>query len=197
VDRTPLTQLSHSPRVFVGDGFVSEDEIAHVLQLGRPDAVALRGLAARQDRTGFSCELPVAGDVVLEAVRSRLADTFGIVNEVGQTFRFRRYGETESHPPHLDCYEIAGHSLVLTALINLVDCERGGQTRFPRAWPEPLAIDARRGRLVSWFNYYPNGAPDQSSYHDGAPVEAGEKVTITAFVYAPLSAASRRPSLLP
>jgi len=77
--------------------------------------------------------------------------------------------------------------------MHLVDCESGGETRFPRGWPEPVAVGAKRGRLVSWFNYYPNGAPDQSSFHEGAAIATGEKVTITAFVYAPLGEAGRVP----
>jgi prolyl 4-hydroxylase len=191
--RSVLTQLSHSPRVYVADDFVTDAEIRHVLAVTDPAAVAARGLAASRDETGFSFELPVDGDSVLESIRSRIESVTGIANDHGNTFRFRHYLPSQAHPPHLDCYEIAGSHLVLTALINLVDCETGGATRFPRAWPTPVAVPPRRGRLVTWFNYYPNGAPDQSSYHEGAAIERGEKVTITAFVYAPLSAAATVP----
>lgn len=188
-----LLTACHSPRVYVADGFASDAEIDRALALAsNPDYLA--ALAVKRDGTGLSFEMPIDGDPILEGLRARLHGTLGLVNRVGQTMRFRRYAPGESHPPHLDCYEIAGSHLVCTALVNLADCARGGATRFPRAYPSPIAVAPRRGRLVSWFNYYPNGAEDQASYHEGAPVEDGEKVTLTAFIYAPLADARVRPA---
>ena len=189
-----LHQVSQSPRLYVADRFASEDELDHIRRLGLdPAFIAERHLTAKHDETGLSFEMPVDGDAVLEAVRERIHQSLGLVNVHGQTMRFRHYTKAEGHPPHLDCYEIQGAHLVCTALLNLVDCLEGGATRFPRAYPEPIAVQARRGRLVAWFNYYPNGAPDQSSFHEGAPIIGGEKTTITAFIYAPLAAARVHP----
>lgn len=189
-----LYQISHSPRLYVADRFASETEVEHIRQLGLdPAFVTERPLTAKHDETGFSFEMPVDGDAVLEVVRDRIHQTLSLVNVHGQTMRFRHYTRAEAHPPHLDCYEIQGAHLVCTALLNLVDCAEGGATCFPRAYPDPIAVQARRGRLVAWFNYYPNGAPDQSSFHEGAPVVRGEKTTITAFIYAPLAEARVHP----
>jgi len=189
-----LLQACQSPRLYVADGFATDAEITHVLSLAN-DAAYLADVpaVAKHDATGFSFEMPIDGDALLEGLRARVHDTIGIVNRVGQTMRFRRYAPGQSHPPHLDCYEISGAHLVCTALVSLADCARGGATRFPRAYPAPVEVAAVRGRLVAWFNYYPNGAPDESSYHEGAPVEEGEKVTLTAFIYAPLAEARVRP----
>ncbi|MGE3274060.1 MAG: 2OG-Fe(II) oxygenase [Vicinamibacterales bacterium] len=190
----PLHQLRHSPRLYVADGFATPAESAHVRRLGLDPAVAAaHALTAKRDATGFSFEMPVDGDPVLEDLRNRLHAVLGLVNVHDSTMRFRHYGPGETHPPHLDCYEIQGAHLVCTALVHLVDCEEGGETNFPRAYPTPASVRARRGRLVAWFNYYPNGAPDQSSFHEGAPVVRGEKTTVTAFIYAPLAAARVRP----
>lgn len=188
-----LLTACHSPRLYVADGFASDAEIDRALALAA-DADYLSRRAVKQDQTGLSFEMPIDGDPILEGMRARIHDTLGLVNRVGQTMRFRRYAPGEAHPPHLDCYEIAGAHLVCTALVNLVGCACGGATRFPRAYPSPVTIASRRGRLVSWFNYYPNGAQDQASFHEGAPVEEGEKVTLTAFIYAPLAEARVRPA---
>ncbi|MGE0039669.1 MAG: 2OG-Fe(II) oxygenase [Vicinamibacterales bacterium] len=190
-----LYQLCHAPRLFVADAFASPAEAAHVRTLGLDPAwAASRGITATADATGRAFEMPVDGDATLEALRARIDATLGVANVHRGTMRFRHYVAREAHPPHLDCYEIQGAHLVCTALVCLNDCEAGGETRFPRAFPTPIAVRPRQGRLVAWFNYYPNGAPDQASFHEGAPVVRGEKTTITAFIYAPLAGARVRPA---
>ena len=193
-----LVAVSQTPRLYVADGFLTRDEITHVLACGNDDdALAARGVTVRHDRSGRSCELPVDGDPVLSAIRARVEQRLGVVNLHGSTMRFRHYDAGEEHPPHLDCYEIAGSHLVITALMHLLDCPDGGDTTFPRAWPAPVSIRPKAGRLVAWFNYYPNGARDEASYHLGSAVRAGHKATITAFIYAPLDAARVRPAATP
>jgi len=190
--------VSQTPRLYVAEGFLSEDETAHVLAAGQDTAaLTARGIVFKHDRSGLSCELPVDGDAILEAIRARVEQTLGLPNAQGATLRFRLYREEEAHPPHLDCYQIAGAFLVATALMHLLDCPAGGETLFPRAWPAPVAVRPKAGRLVAWFNYYPNGAMDQASVHEGVPVTDGQKATITAFVYAPLTAAGCRPAATP
>lgn len=191
-----LSCLCHSPRVFVADDFISGGEADHILRLSADDAQRVAwGVVPKHDSTGLSFEMPIDGNAVLEAVRARVHAVVGLENLQPRTMRFRRYGRGESHPPHLDCFEIDDAHLVATALVNLVDCADGGETRFPRAWPEPLRVSPVRGRLVVWFNYYPNGARDESSYHEGDPVVDGEKVTLTAFIYRPLEDARHMPAV--
>ncbi len=193
-----LVAVSQTPRLYVADGFLAPDEMAHVLSVASDTpGLEARGVRVKHDQSGRSCELPVDGDPVLEAIRGRVTETMGVASTHGSTFRFRLYESGEAHPPHLDCYEIAGSHLVVTALMHLMNCEDGGDTVFPRAWPAPVSVRPRAGRLVSWFNYYPNGAMDQASFHEGAPVLLGQKATITAFIYAPLEAARTRPSATP
>lgn len=189
-----LHQLCHSPRLYVADGFATEAEAAYARTCGLDPAWAEdRGLATRHDPTGYSFEMPVEGDRLLEGLRARIHETLGLVNVHGGTMRFRHYATGEGHPPHLDCYEIQGAHLICTALLHLGDCEAGGETHFPRAYPRPVSVRPRQGRLVAWFNYYPNGAPDQSSLHEGAAVVRGTKTTLTAFIYGRLSDARMHP----
>ena len=113
---------------------------------------------------------------------------------IDPTFRFRRYGPGEFHPAHVDCYEIAGHHLVATALIYLTDPLEGGETVFPDAEGGPAIIAARAGRLALWFNYTPDGAVDGRSRHRSELLTRGEKATLAYFVYAPLACAAIQPA---
>ena len=188
-----LTRLSLTPRIYVVDDFASGDEVAHVLARTADRAwLAALGVTTRHDATGVSFEMPIGGDPVLEGLAARACDVIGVANAFGSTMRFRRYAQGESHPPHLDCYTIEPHHLVVTALLYLTDTAEGGETIFPRALPAPIAVAPQRGRLAAWFNYYPNGAPDPLAYHEARTVASGEKATITNFIYNTLACASTR-----
>jgi hypothetical protein len=172
------------PRLFVQDGFASADEVAHILAVTSDLAAwAAKGMSLKSDFTGTSFELPVAHDHVVQALTERTYDLLGVRNRVDSSVRFRRYGPGDWHPSHTDTYQISGFHLVATAMITLQGPDEGGETDFPFASP-PVMVPARTGRLAMWLNLLPNGAEDHLSSHASLPVEAGDKVTITNFIYA-------------
>lgn len=173
-----LQMLSERPRILLQDGFLSDAEINYVLSL---TAAGTDG-GVTADFTGASVELPVAGDFGLEAILKKVREAIGIPDGItNPTFRYRRYAPGNWHPPHLDDYEIGELRLAATAILYLNDVERGGETRFPAAG---VTIAPRRGRLGLWFNLLPDGSADPATLHESAAVEAGEKVTLTYFLYA-------------
>lgn len=185
-----IVKLSDSPRLYQVDGFADEAEIARILVAASEERLRERAIAATRDETGFACELPVAGDDVLEDMRARMEACVGVVSDFGPSLRFRRYAAGQGHPPHRDTYRIADRYLVATAILYLCDTEAGGETFFPHASPAPLRVVPRKGRLVLWFNHRPDGTEDLASEHESLPVIEGEKATIADFIYAPLAAAA-------
>ena len=130
-----------------GGGFVDEPRVRRVKRslISFEGALALRGVARRRDETGFSFEIPVQDDPVLEALVRRIEAAVGLENAFGGTLRFRRYVAGESHPPHVDNYVTPdGLSLFASALLYLTECEEGGETRFPS-----LALSGE-GAGLSW-----------------------------------------------
>jgi hypothetical protein len=180
-------RLAADARICVADGFASPEEIAAILAAAGPAHL----YDPTDDETGLAFELPLAADPVLGALSRRLAAALGVENALGETFRFRRYGPGQFHPPHLDCYEVGGLRLVATAMLWLVADAEGGETRFGRVRPAAARLAPVRGRLAVWENYL-GDTPDPASEHEGLPVVAGEKTTLTSFVYAP---AGQGPSL--
>jgi prolyl 4-hydroxylase len=172
------------PELYVVDDFLTPAEVFRVIEVASDrDALEARGVAWKHDETGFSFEMPIDGDPVLERIRARIQAASGLVDGLGTTFRFRHYGEREAHGLHLDAYRIGARDLAVTALVHLADTERGGATRFPKARPAPVEVAPRAGRLVLWWNVRADGTPDPASLHEGLPVVAGVKMTITEFVY--------------
>lgn len=184
-------------RLFIADGFLSDDDIAHALSLGARAEAADDPPVGKRDATGFSFEMPTPGDAVLEALRRRIAMALGYANAAGGTLRYRRYHAGEFHPPHGDAFRIGDADLVATAMMWLTDDVAGGETCFPAAEPA-VALYPRRGRLAVWLNYRDDGMADPDSVHLARPVRGGDKITLTEFVYGmppglPAFAAGLRP----
>ena len=184
--RPQLVQVSTSPRLYVVERFATSKEIAHILAVGADEkALIRRDIELHRTVAGFSFEMPLRGDRVVTGVARRIYRVARMVNDFGPTMRFRRYGRGEYHPPHLDAYAASGLVLVLTAMLYLTDTRSGGETSFPRARPNPVTIAPRKGRLVLWFNYRPNGRRDPRSWHESLPIKEGKKATLTNFLYKP------------
>lgn len=187
-----ITRLSQSPELWAVDALISGEERRALLDFAAQTDRAAEGGEAHVNETGLCFELPIEGEPLLEALRARLEGLLGYESGLGYTFRVRRYGVGNGHPPHLDCYGAEGFELLATALIALQAPEAGGETRFPRAEPAPIAVAQAPGRALIWFNHLPDGRPDPASLHAGLPVEAGEKVVLLYFFYAPVELSAVR-----
>ena len=189
----PIHCLADRPALYLVPGFASREECLHAERRGGDWAfLEARGIEPKHDATGFSFELPIDGDPILEGLRARIEQLLGLHNELPETFRFRRYCPGEGHPPHLDCYDADGLLLVATALLYLNDPLEGGETDFPRAQPAPVQLPPSRGALALWFNYEPSGAPARESVHRARDVLEGTKATLAYFVYAAPEACGHR-----
>lgn len=180
-----LLRVSERPAVVVGPDFATPDECADLAAIGGhwPLIDALDA-ETKHDQTGFSWELPRDADPLVEAMARRMEAAVGVADALGYSLRFRRYSPGESHPPHLDTYAFDDLTLVATALLILQGPAHGGETRFEHADSGGLDVRAVTGRLIAWANHRPDGTPDEASLHEGLPVLAGQKVTLTPFAYA-------------
>lgn len=179
-----FTAIRRVPRLYAVDGFASDEEVDHVLKLTADlDEWRRRGVEVKRDTTGASFELPVAADEVVTRIATRTYALLGVENQVAYSVRFRHYHMEESHPIHTDTFVISEAHLVATAILCLTPPAAGGATEFPYGAP-PVRVPHRRGRLVSWINLRPDGSVDPQAAHAGAAVTAGDKVTITNFIYA-------------
>ena len=186
------TELCRRPLIRVCDGFLDEATIRELeAEIARQLPKEQAAGQTKHDATGLSFELDVAASPAATTLRDQAQAFLGLGNDFGQTLRYRRYREGESHPAHCDHYQVGERALVATALFHLADTGSGGETRFPEAQPDPVAVAPRRGRLVAWFNHDAEGRPEPLSIHDAAPVLSGEKITLTQFLYRPASAVQR------
>lgn len=172
-----LRRVCEAPRLYVEDTFARPLECAEL-------AAALADWPLEPTDHGAWADLPPLP--ALAPVEARVLRLLGAPTDARVVRRLRRYRAGQGHPPHLDDYEDAGQTLVITALLTLRGPPQGGLTRFPHAAPRPVHVRALPGRLTVWYGYTPEGALDPCAAHDASPVEEGEKLTLTFFVYAAL-----------
>ena len=170
------------PRIYRVEGFIDAATTARLLERVAPGRLTAAGLTATADATGVAWEVPIAGDAELTALARRIEATLGIPSAVAETLRCRRYREGDAHPLHHDAYVIGEATLIVTAMVTLVAPEAGGETAFPAAEPA-IAVRPAAGSLLAWHGFRADGAAEAAALHEGRRVLAGEKVTLTYFIY--------------
>ena len=178
------TRLADQPHIWAVDDFIDADTAAAALAVFSEEAF----LAENADHYGwdsrsFAAEIMAARHPVLAAIMARVEAAVGHRSAHEPTFRFRWYNEGQGHPPHTDAYTFEDTRLSISTLIGLACPEAGGETRFPDALPEPVAVAPRLGRLVAWTSTTAGGVTDPYSRHDGAVVIAGTKGILLGFLY--------------
>lgn len=170
------------PLLWVLDDALSAADVERLLEATSPETLSAAGVTLTQGSHGATAEVPTSAHPALADLAERLRALVGLENALGGTFRLRVATEGDSHPLHVDDYEIAGARLAVSVLVYLTASE-GGPTRFPRAEPS-LHVAPRPGRVVVWVNLLPDGGPDPAATHAIGPVIGGRRVTLNWFIYA-------------
>ena len=187
VHRRPV-RLAASPALWGVDDFLDQAEIAAVLgRFGDEAFVTAHADYHGWDDSGFVAEVEADCDPSLQAVSRRIEAAVGRTSRLTPTLRFRHSLEGDFHRPHVDAYEVGEHRLAISALVAALAADEGGETRFVAAEPAPIAVEPRVGRLIAWTSTLRDGAADQTSRDDGAPVLRGSKAVLLAFFYLPLA----------
>lgn len=136
-------------------------------------------------RTNETCWLSRA-DPVVRSLFGRLAALLGVEPSHGEAMQGQRYSVGGRFKPHHDYFltdrpywqveKRQGGQRTWTAMIFLNEPARGGRTCFPIAG---LSFTPRTGTLLFWNNLAADGTPDETSLHEGQPVEAGAKYIVT------------------
>lgn len=196
--RAPPTQaLSDEPRVLTVKSLLAPAVchwlIARARERLRPAQVyddATGGPTANNTRRNSAAEFALADmDLVLLAVRERLAAATGLPAEHMQGSQVLHYKVGERFTPHFDFLDPTVEGLardiaargqrVATVLVYLNDGLEGGETEFP------LLNIRHRGALgdaLVFFNVDADGEPDRRTLHAGLAPTAGEKWLLSQWV---------------
>ena len=179
-----IRQVSESPKVYVIDNFATEEEMNTLREINDQYSYNKK----KHDTTGASFEMSVHTSEVSYRISKRMSALLKMKNHMGSTLRTRLYKSGESHPPHVDWFEIKNQdgstsNLIATAMLNMVTTIRGGDTEFLDAVPSSVKVSPQRGQLVLWWSCTKEGSKDHFSLHQGNKIERGTKFTVTQFFY--------------
>lgn len=189
--------LSWSPRIFLMEKFLTEEECDHLIAAARPHlepttiiAPDTWELQVDEARTSlgmfFSKE---ANDPILHRIEKRIAEWTLLPVENGEQLQVLRYTVGGEYKPHYDFFNSAnegeayylnqGGQRVATVIMYLEDTHDGGETDFPYT---EIAVSPVKGNALLFFNCTPDGATDPFTLHAGTPVLKGEKWIATKWI---------------
>ena len=185
------TALSAEPRITRHDGFLPAAVCDYLAAGGAPFLQPARIFdpatgQSRPDpyRTSLTAALPDgAMDLVLWAIKRRMAQLAGAGFEQGEPLSLLVYRPGEEYRAHFDFMTEDGGTAsadlarrgqrVATSLVKLNDAHEGGATRFPRL---EIGWTGRCGDALCFSNVDAQGRGDKRTLHAGEPVTAGMKI---------------------
>ncbi|EDV21671.1 uncharacterized protein TRIADDRAFT_59908 [Trichoplax adhaerens] len=116
---------------------------------------------------------------VASAITQRLQDVTGLNMNFSEPLQVINYGIAGQYTPHYDTFPAKSgdrshpsHDRLATAILYLSDVERGGATVFTNI---NVRVLPRKGNVIIWYNYLPDGNLHPGTLHAGCPVLVGSK----------------------
>jgi prolyl 4-hydroxylase len=184
VQRVPTRDLE----LFIVRGFL--DPTACAALIDRIDAARRPSTIADDSgianfRTSETCDLD-SGDPVVADVERKIGDLLGLPLDHGEPLQGQRYAPGQEFRPHTDTFNPGGYDFLVhtqrggqrswTAMIYLNEPEDGGATRFKTIGK---TVQPETGKLLTWNNLMPDGAPNPATLHQGMKVRRGTKYVLT------------------
>lgn len=207
--RGRVTPVSWSPRAFLFEGFLTDQEADHMIALANPKMANSTvvdndtGESFASDvRTSTGTFLDPAADAIVSRIERRISLVSNLPPANGEGIQILRYVDGQTYKPHFDYFhddlnsqEESGGQRIATMLMYLSTPEEGGETVFPSAgvkvagagWSEcartGFAIKPRKGDALLFYSLLPDGSKDLASLHGSCPVIKGAKWSATKWIH--------------
>ncbi|KAI3974943.1 hypothetical protein MKX01_005054 [Papaver californicum] len=186
IDPSRVIQLSWQPRVFVYQGFLSDEECDHLTSLAR-------GQLENHKAEVFGTPIDLEQDVIVTRIEDRISDWTFLPKENSDHLQIFRYGpENTSHLHNYygDKDGDEGPSLMATVVLYLSNVNRGGEILFleselkntqekDETWSDcsrkGYAVKPMKGNALLFFHLHVNTSVDDKSSHSRCPILKGEK----------------------
>jgi len=204
--RMSFQVLSVAPQITRIDGFLSAEEIAHILKIGLPSlkpSVVLEGdvwtqMDYRSSQTSWLDEALIQDDVTIARINKRIASVTGLSLTSAEAIQIAYYTDQNQgkYTPHLDWgvgrrvdrdftyVSPSPGARIATLIVYLNTPEEGGATVFPRL---DLVVHPKPGSALLFFNLMPYtdglAAGDPLVMHGACPCVRGVKSIVTRWTH--------------
>ncbi|KAI3793021.1 hypothetical protein L1987_35633 [Smallanthus sonchifolius] len=195
IDPSRVTQLSWQPRVFLYNGFLSDEECEHLISLGndsKDNSSSNNSAKAKEQATNLDLSLKTE-DEIIARIEERISAWTFLPKGNGKPFHVLHSGteETDQNRSYLDdkSMHLTGESVMASVVIYLSNVTHGGQILFPGVESGSLRLKNKiwsdctkssqittpiKGNAILFFNLHPNTSLDPSSSHARCPVTEGD-----------------------
>jgi hypothetical protein len=193
----PSRIVSEAPRIRTVASFMSAEECAWMIELGRPKLKPAAvydneagGARIVSVRTNSAADIgPLEVDLVSVFLHARMANSLGVPSQWFEPMAILHYEPGQQFEPHVDFLDPSrpGQAAdmnqrgqrVATLLVYLNDDYDGGETEFPRIG---YRFKGRTGDALVFANVDASNAPDQRTLHAGLPPTRGEKWLLSQWI---------------
>uniref|UniRef100_A0A1D1YZN9 procollagen-proline 4-dioxygenase n=1 Tax=Anthurium amnicola TaxID=1678845 RepID=A0A1D1YZN9_9ARAE len=210
IDPSKVLKLSRKPRIYLYEGFLSDEECDHLISLAYGK---LEKSMVTDDGSGKSKVSTIHAssemffsrgqDDIIQRIEERISTWTFLPIENGEDMQIQLHRVNESYEPHYDNYynqsnlAFGGHRMA-AILMFLSNVTLGGETIFPMSemkdgqvkdstWSPcastGYAVKPVKGNAILFFTLYPDATPDESSFHGGCMVLEGEKWSATKWIH--------------
>ncbi|PKA64567.1 prolyl 4-hydroxylase [Apostasia shenzhenica] len=191
LDPSRAIQLSWHPRVFLYEGFLSDEECDYLISMVHGKLNYSRTESKNGDVRKNNV-LDIGQDEVISSIEERISAWTFLPRDNGEGMQIFHYGVNESlelyQHQNLDNFgNVIGRDQIATIIIFLSNVSRGGEIIFPNSkqrnvngtWSEcassSFAMKHVKGNAILVFNLHPNATVDKGSYHGACSVLDGDK----------------------
>ncbi|KAH0978919.1 hypothetical protein GBA52_006096 [Prunus armeniaca] len=204
IDPSRAVQLSWRPRVFLYQGFLSDEECDHLVSLahgGEENSLTEYDDLGNTNtiRLRKSLQIPLnMEDEIVSRIEERISAWTFLPKENSRALQVSRNGVEEAEK-NLNFFGNKStleqsEPLIATVILYISNVTRGGEILFPESelrsevWSDcgksSSILKPTKGNAILFFTLRPNASPDKSSPHSRCPVLEGEMWCATKFIYA-------------
>ena len=189
----PFKVLSAAPRIVVFPSFLSESEVATLIEVA---SLKWRDATTVGLETGDPITTSYRTGVISDVDSKSVVDIIKRLGECTKTepkqcegFQVLKYSLTNEYKEHTDWFDQRipgirkvfkmGGQRIYSVIIGLKEADDGGEIHFKKIG---LKFRIKSGDAVIFENVKPNGVPDELTLHEALPVIKGEKLVCVTWI---------------
>ena len=182
---------AHGPHAFRIFNFLSDDEMEHIINLGKIKGLKRSTVSEEKtrtlNRTSQTVWIKRDESFIVDNIIRRIADVVRIpqeklfMNASAENLQLVHYSGNEHYEKHYDFGTSRPHNRYISFLMYLNDVEDGGNTSFPEADTRCkdengyFGVQPIKGSAVFFYNLLPDGNVGMKTLHQGEPPTNGSE----------------------
>jgi len=191
-----MNLLSENPKIITIDNFLSPEEIAELIAIGKKDekpSTVVDGESGEVRQSNYRvCNITYLDHLkneMIKRVMDRIAEAAKLRSKQVEGLQILRYQIGGHYFPHVDPFDqrnpnlkksiAMGGQRIVSVIVGLEKAAKGGETDFSRL---RMSVCLEPGQALLFWSLYPDGSINYFSEHSAMPVLEGEKAVLVTWI---------------